>query len=161
MSDRPNPLDGLEEWIDRMNRQLETAARSWESELDNRSHLDLSMGGSSTQLDLADTGAEFVVTVDVPGYETDDLELRVRGETLEISGERDRELFEGDAEGEAAHSAGTYIRRERETRSFSRQVRLPEPVDIDAVTAGVNNGILTVRLPKREPTGDAHEIDIE
>lgn len=174
MVNRPNPFDGLEEWLDRLNRQLETAARSWESELDSRSQLDLSMGESATQLDLADHGDTYVVTVDVPGFDGDDLESRLRGDTLEISGEREREqtFGEGAAAGEsetddeedaddATESPGTYIRRERETQSFSRQVRLPDPVDADAVTASLNNGILTIWLPKLEPSSETHAIDIE
>ena len=154
MADRPRPFDGIEELLDRLNRQIETATKSWESQLDTRSRLDLSTSGSEMQLDLADEDDEFVVTVDVPGYESDDLELRLTGETLAISGTRERtEEVGGEDE--------TYLRRERKAQSFSRQIRLPEPVDEDAVQASVNNGILTVRLPKREPSEEAHSIDIE
>lgn len=154
MADRPRPFDGIDELLDRLNRRIETAARSWETGMDNRSQLDLSMGDSASSLDLADEGDEFVVTVDVPGYESDDLELRLSGETVAISGEREhREESGGDDE--------NYIRRERKTKSFSRQVRLPEPVDADAVQASVNNGVLTIRLPKREPSEEGHSIDIE
>ena len=159
MSDRPKPLDDLENILERLNRQIETAARSWESELGTRGQLDLSMGGADTALDLADRGDEFVVTVEVPGYERDDLELMIRGETLSISGDRKRE-FEEETD-EPGSSQGTYIRRERETQSFSRQVQLPEPIDADGVTATVNNGILTVRLPKAEPSDESRTIDIE
>ncbi|WP_254523702.1 Hsp20/alpha crystallin family protein [Natrinema caseinilyticum] len=154
MSDRPRPFDGLEALLNRLNRQLETAARSWETQLDNRSQLDLSVGAAATSIDLADEGDEFVVTADVPGYESDDLELRLSGETLALSGNRERaEDIGGDEE--------NYIRRERELESFSRQIRLPESVDADTVRASVNNGILTIRLPKREPTDEAHSIDID
>ncbi|ELY81508.1 Hsp20/alpha crystallin family protein [Natrinema pallidum] len=154
MADRPRPFDGIDDLLDRLNRQIETAARSWESQVDNRSQFDLSMSGAETSLDLADEGDEFVVTVDVPGYESDDLELRLSGQTVAVSGEREQRR-------EAGGDEETYIRRERKTQSFSRQVRLPEPVDVDAVRASVNNGILTVRLPKHEPSADAHSIDID
>jgi len=154
MADRPRPFDGIEELLDRLNRQIETAAKSWETQLDNRSRLDLSTSSSEMQLDLADEGDAFVVTVDVPGYESDDLELRLTGETLAISGTRERTEEVGSED-------ETYLRREREAQSFSRQIRLPEPVDENAVQASVNNGILTVRLPKREPSEEAHSIDIE
>ena len=184
MSDRPTPFDGLEDLFDQLNRRLETAARTWQSEVDDRSRLDLSMGGGGTRLDLTDRGDEFVATVDVPGYESDDLEIRLRGDTLAISGERrqtfeesdeidERDDLEGteheetrgtsdrDRAGETSERGGTYIRRERELQSFSRQVRLPDPVDADAVTATVNNGVLTVRLPKLEPSGETRTIDID
>ncbi|MFC6768675.1 Hsp20/alpha crystallin family protein [Natrinema soli] len=154
MADRPRPFDGIDDLLDRLNRQIETAARSWETQVDNRSKLDLSTGGSTTSLDLADEGDEFVVTVDVPGYESDDLELRLSGESLAVSGQREHsQEIGGDEE--------NYIRRERKTESFSRQIRLPEPVDADTVQASVNNGILTVRLPKREADEEAHSIDID
>ncbi|SEQ05247.1 Hsp20/alpha crystallin family protein [Natrinema salaciae] len=154
MADRPRPFDGIDELLERLNRQIETAARSWETQLDDRSRLDLSMGGAETSLDLADEGEAFVVTVDVPGYESDDLELRLTGRTLAVSGDREHSQEFGGEE-------DSYIRRERETESFSRQVRLPDPVDADAVQASVNNGILTIRLPKHEPDEEARSIDIE
>jgi HSP20 family protein len=156
MADRPRPFDGIDDLLERLNRQLDTAARSWERQVDDRSQLDLSMGGAETSLDLADEGEAFVATVDVPGYESDDLELRLtdRDRTLAISGQRERERETGD-EGE------NYIRHERTTQSFSRQVRLPKSVDADAVGASVNNGVLTVRLPKREPDEEARSIDID
>ncbi|WP_339103564.1 Hsp20/alpha crystallin family protein [Haloterrigena salinisoli] len=193
MSDRPTPFDGLDDLFDQLNRRLETAARTWQSEVDDRSRLDLSMGGGGTRLDLTDRGDEFVATVDVPGYESDDLEIRLRGDTLAISGERQRafeesdgiderddleggeadetdetgerdgthETGERDGRRETGEREGTYIRRERELQSFSRQIRLPEPVDADAVTATVNNGVLTVRLPKLEPSGETRTIDVD
>ena len=154
MSRRPGPFDGIDELFDRLNRQLETAAQSWETGMDNRSRLDLSTGGSQTSIDLADEGDEFVVTADVPGYESGDLELRLTGETLAISGNRERTQETGGEE-------ENYIRRERKTQSFSRQIRLPEPVDADGIRASVNNGVLTVRLPKIEPSEESRSIEID
>ena len=163
MSERSTPFDGLEELIDRLSRQLETATRTWESEIDQRSNLDLSMGGSKMRLDLADRGDAFVVTVDVPGYERDDLDVRLRGDALAISGDRDRSVEEREVpdEADADEPERTYIRRERGMQSFSRQLQLPEPVETDEVTATVNNGVLTVRLPKLESGGETRTIDID
>ncbi|RQG89939.1 Hsp20/alpha crystallin family protein [Natrarchaeobius halalkaliphilus] len=154
MSRRSSPFDGLAELFDKLARQLETAARSWETEIDNRSRLDLSMGREATNLDLTDEGEEFIVTVDVPGYDRDDLDIRLTGETLSITGERERT---------EEHEAGEemYIRRERELQSFNRHVRLPDPVDVDDVSATVNNGILTIKLPKLEFEGESHSINVE
>ncbi|RQG96248.1 Hsp20/alpha crystallin family protein [Natrarchaeobius oligotrophus] len=154
MSRRSSPFDDLAELFDKLTSQLETTARSWETEIDDRSRFDLSIGGSATSLDLTDENDEFVVTVDVPGYEKDDLEIRLAGETLSISGERERTEERGLRE-------ETYIRQERELQSFSRQIRLPEPVETEDVYATVNNGILTIRLPKVEVVGESHAIDIE
>ncbi|SDK69708.1 Hsp20/alpha crystallin family protein [Natronorubrum texcoconense] len=170
MSDRPSPFDGLGNLFERLRRHLGTTAKSWESEFDAGSQLDLSTGGSATRLDLTDHGDTFVVTVDVPGFDSDDLESRLQGDTLEISGEREG-AFEADTvtaatdaatdAGDGSESAGTYIRHERQTQSFSRQVKLPDPVDADAVTASLNNGILTIWLPKYGSSGETYAIDLE
>ncbi|WP_049921004.1 Hsp20/alpha crystallin family protein [Halopiger djelfimassiliensis] len=153
MAERSGPFDGIRQLVERLNSQLEQAARSWDLEADTRSRLEESMG-RSTSLDLADEGDAFVVTVDVPGYETDDIEIRLSGETLSIRGERERRT-------EHEADDGTFIRRERTVQSFSRHVTLPASVDADGVDATVNNGILTVRLPKREPTDESRSIQIE
>ena len=177
MSNRPSLLDGLGNLFERLSRHVGTTAQSWESEFDNRSQLDLSLGESATRLDLTDHGDTFVVTVDVPGFGGDDLESRLRGNTLEISGERES-AFEADTvadttdavteatddvadANDGSESAGTYIRHERNTQSFSRQIQLPDPVDADTVTASLNNGVLTIWLPKHESSGETHTIDLE
>lgn len=148
MAGRRNPFDHLEELFDRLNRQFEEAARSWESEQGEQ----FAFGSGTTTLDLADHDDEFVVTVDVPGYESTDLDSRLSGETLYISGEREHGTTD---------ERDDYLRRERELESFSRQLTFPEPVDADGIEATVNNGVLTIRLPKLEPGEDSHAIDIE
>ncbi|WP_265111712.1 Hsp20/alpha crystallin family protein [Halosolutus halophilus] len=152
MADRPSPFDGIEDLLERLNRQFETATRSWETGLEDRSQFNLSTDTAGTSLDLADEGSEFVVTVDVPGYETDDIDLRLSGDRLSITGEREQEVEEGDEQ---------FIRQERKQQSFSRQLRLPEPVVTDDVEASLNNGVLTVRLPKHDPSTESQSIDID
>lgn len=151
MADRPNPFEGIEALLDRLNQQFETATRTWESGLEDRSKLEFSTD-AGTSLDLADEGDEFVVVVDVPGYETDDVDLRLSSDRLSITGEREEAVEEGEEQ---------FIRHERKQQSFSRQLRLPEPVVADDVSATLNNGVLTVRLPKREPGSESRSIDIE
>ena len=151
MADRRNPFESLEELFDRLNRQFGDRARTWEMETGSESQFDF--GTESTNLDLADHDDEFVVTVDVPGYEADDLTSSISGETLLVSGERERETADDEDD--------SYIRRERQLQSFSRQVRLPESVDVEAVRATVNNGVLTIHLPKLESSGESHAIDID
>jgi HSP20 family protein len=151
MTNRRNPFEHLEELFNRMNRQFSEAARNWEMDAERRGQFEF--GAESTSLDLAEHDDEFVVTVDVPGYDSDGLTSTLSGETLLISGEREREA--------TADEDDSYIRREREMQSFSRQVQLPEPVDADGVEATVNNGVLTIALPKLEPSEEARSIDID
>lgn len=150
MSDRSNPLEQL---LERLNRQLQSARRSSDraSEMQPE-RFGMSLGSPGTGIDMTDSGDEFVVVVDVPGFEQDDIEVRLTKRKLSIDGEREHEVDDSEE---------TYLRRERQTRSFSRQLTLPDPVDAEAVDAQLNNGILTIRLPKLEPDETAHSIDIE
>jgi HSP20 family protein len=77
---------------------------------------------------------------EVSGCTKDDLNVKIQGNYLEISGERKSEA----PEGYTAH------RVERGTASFSRSFTLPTEVDADKVEATLKNGILTLKLPKSE-----------
>lgn len=111
---------------------------------------------SQIGVDLADRGDEFVVSADVPGFEAEDIDLRLADETLHIIAERERADREEEKE--------RYIKSERTRQSMHRSIRLPEPVDEDAVEAGYKNGVLTITLPKAEPAeldGETIEIQTE
>ena len=139
---RRNPFDEIEELFDRLGRQFDGGVADGPGFPTTR----------SVAVDVEDAGDEYVVTADLPGYDTDDVELTLREETLRIEAtSQEAEEFE----------TGRYIRRERTDRSVSRTVRLPEPVDDEAVSASYNNGVLTVTLPKRTGDEDSRRIDIE
>jgi HSP20 family protein len=92
-------------------------------------------------LEVADTGKEIVVKVEVPGLGPEDIDVRVTGNTLTLSGEK-KEESEEKREG--------YYRSERRFGSFYRTVPLPAGAKSDAVTADYDKGILTVRIAKSE-----------
>lgn len=146
MADR-NPFDELDELFDRMQRNMERATRMWESE-----GLDSGLPGvASMNVDLEDRGDEFVLTGDLPGFETEDIDVRMQEQTLHITADHDESSEESD---------GEYVHRERRQTSIKRSVPLPSPVDADDVTASYNNGVLTVRLPKADPDSDGTQIDV-
>jgi HSP20 family protein len=148
MTTRSNPFEELERLFERMSRQFDDATRTWEAEGP--------FGGwrtemESVSIDLADTDDEFVVTADLPGFERDDVDIRVTDHTLRIEADREEATEEHEAE---------YLRRERRHESVRRSIRLPDEVDKDAVTATMKNGVLTVTLP-RLAVEEARSIDIE
>ncbi|SDZ79161.1 HSP20 family protein [Haloplanus vescus] len=146
MADR-NPFDELDELFDQMQRNMERATRMWESEA-----LESTLpGAASMNVDLEDQSDAFVLTGDLPGFETDDIDVRVKDRTLHITAEHDESSEE---------SEGEYVHRERRRTSVERSVPLPSPVDTEGVTASYNNGVLTVRLPKSEPDSDGTPIDV-
>ncbi len=133
-----NPLDELEEIIDRLSKQIEEGMTRGPT------------GLISIPVDLRDEGDEYVVEAEVPGYESEELDLTLSGRHLEIRAERAEDEEDEDRE---------YIRQERRRRAVTRSLHLPEDVDEEGVTADLENGLLTVRVPKREG-GEGHEIEI-
>jgi HSP20 family protein len=85
-----------------------------------------------------DQGASFVVRAELPGLSEKDLELSATATTLTLKGERKVEA----PKGYSTH------RSERTTFSFARTFELPAKVDSDKVEARLENGVLTVTLPK-------------
>jgi HSP20 family protein len=97
----------------------------------------------SPLMDFSETEKEYILRVEAPGIPKEDLEVNVEGQTLTISGRRDFEKEEKTEE---------YFWRERQEGKFVRTVQLPTPIDKSKVTATHQDGIMTIRLPKTEPT---------
>jgi HSP20 family protein len=87
-----------------------------------------------------DEAGGYVIHVEVPGYKSAELSLESRGQTLKISGKRE----------EKEPASGSYHRRERRSREFSRSLQLPRELDPSQAQASASNGILTIRVPARE-----------
>lgn len=87
----------------------------------------------------ADTGQ--VITAEIPGMNVDDLDIKVAGETLTISGSRPA----------PEESDGIkYHRQERGYGSFTRTIQLPFPINVDQVEANYEKGVLKIWLPRAE-----------
>ncbi len=68
-------------------------------------------------------------------------------ENIDISVERDELSIHARRESDSSNDR-TYHRRERVAGEFTRTISLPVPVDADKTEATLNNGILTIVLPK-------------
>jgi HSP20 family protein len=147
MSSRSNPFEDPDRMFARMSRQFEEAARRWGDE-----DWGLFGAGGDLAIDLVDRDDAFVVTVDVPGFDRNEIDLRVSDQTLWI---------EGDRREEAGEEAESYLRRERRHESMRRSIRLPAAVKPSEVTAKLRNGILTVTIPKAEPASESRKVEIE
>jgi HSP20 family protein len=82
-----------------------------------------------------------ILTAEVPGVRLEDLDLTVHQNTLTIRGRR---------EPDAAEPAASFHRRERAFGPFARTVTLPYGIDAERIRAVVDNGILTVEMPRPE-----------
>lgn len=84
---------------------------------------------------------EAIITAELPGYQIKDLQLTISKDELHIKGSRQPEELK---EGMQLH------RQERGFGEFERSMRLPFLVDVDKVKARMENGILTLTLPRAE-----------
>lgn len=148
MSSATNPIREIERLFEQMQANLEDAGMWWEpKQLES-----VRTGLGSVSVDLEDTGDELVLTAELPGYERDDVDVRVSDHVLHLDAE-----YEESAE----ETEGEFLRRERHRGSVSRSIRLPEAVVVDDIEAAFNNGVLTVRMPKLDPADQGTEIDID
>jgi len=97
--------------------------------------------------DLAVTDDEVTVLMDLPGFKSDDLELELSDEVLTVRGERRYPFAEQDADGAEDRA---FYRFERGYGRFERILHVPKGLDRDAVGASLEDGVLTIRIPRSE-----------
>jgi len=113
--------------------------RLWE-QMDGDAPVGHAFGAGYPALNTWEDGNDAYVEAELPGLSMDEVEVLVAGNELTISGERKL-----PAPGEA-----TWHRRERTGGRFARTLTLPWPIDADKVEARLQDGVLTVRLPRSE-----------
>ena len=91
-------------------------------------------------LDVRAEADGYVITALVPGVNAEDLDIQVVNESLSIRGE-----FKAGRE-----ESASYLMTERPNGKFYRTIHLPDPLDSAHTEAGLDNGILTIRVPKAE-----------
>ena len=121
------------EELDRMRRQL---GQIFEDTPQQRGS-----AGVFPLINLTEDKDNYYVRAELPGVKGEELDIQVTGKNLAISGER-----KIAAEEEGAR----YHRREREAGTFSRMIGLPGEVDSNSVEANLENGILSIIVPKAE-----------
>jgi HSP20 family protein len=92
-------------------------------------------------LDISERKDAYLVTVELPGVEPDDLQVTLEDGLLTIQGERH---FAHDSSEERFH------RVERRYGAFRRSITLPAHVVAEGIQASVDNGVLQILVPKME-----------
>lgn len=94
-------------------------------------------------IELKETETSFILKAAVPGIEAKDLDIRVSENAVSIAGEH-REEKHTEQKG--------YFRSELQYGQFQRTVPLPISIKHDQVQSEFKDGVLTLTLPKAEPT---------
>ena len=133
---RFDPLRELATMQDRMSRVFgDFYNRRTEDDL-------LSRGAWVPSVDIFENDQhELVIKAELPDVKREDIDLRIENDMLTLKGEKkmDTEVKEEQ-----------YHRVERVYGTFTRSFSLPSTVDTTNVTADYKNGVLEIRLPRRE-----------
>ena len=130
MDSRYDSFDGMDRLFDQMRRNMFGAQRrGW--------------GGFGDGVRVERLDGSLVVVADMPGFERDEIGIRLYDDRLVINADHE----DGDGHG---------ARR----RSVSETIALDEPVDSEAVRASYRNGVLEVRLEFESDTHEGTDIDI-
>src|ERR1700679_1594337 len=132
-----SPLDGVAALQNRLNSIFNDFA-SPNGELQNES---LSAGNFIPPVDIYEDPHKLLLRLEVPGIPQEDLQINLENQTLTVKGER---KFVKDEKEENFH------RIERRYGSFVRSFALPATIETDSAQANYENGVLSIRLQKRE-----------
>lgn len=92
-------------------------------------------------IDVYDSKDEILVKVDLPGMKKDEIDVSIQGDTLTIKGEKKKE---------SEIKEENFIMAERCCGMFHRTITLPSTIDQEKVSASYKDGVLELKLPKKE-----------
>jgi HSP20 family protein len=92
-------------------------------------------------LDVVDQGDYYEVTAELPGFNKENVDIQVGDDILQLT-----------AQTQSEHKGGRYMSHERSYSSFQRAIQFPEQVVGSKVDGTMKDGILSLRIPKKEPT---------
>lgn len=143
--ERWEPLHELEQVTQRMRRMLDQTfgGFGWPSPLLTEA------AGWSPVVDIEEQDDGYVLEAELPGVKREDVNIELVGNELAITGEiKERE------------HKGAVRRQTRRTGRFEYRVRLPDEVDAAKIVASLDQGVLTVRVPKSE-RAERRKIEIK
>lgn len=98
-------------------------------------------GGFAPRADVVEADDAYLIALDLPGVAADGVQVHYDDGVLAVSGERAQAEMLTDAR---------LVRAERGLGRFSRQFQIGTAIDPDAIEADLEEGVLTVRVPKAE-----------
>ena len=94
-------------------------------------------------LDIVDEGDYYSVTAELPGFNRENVDIQIADDVLQLTAQM---------QSEENKSGKRYMSHERAYSSFQRAIQFPEHVIANKVEGTMKDGILQLRIPKKEPT---------
>lgn len=94
----------------------------------------------SAKSDFKDDGKNYVITMDLPGFDKKNIHVKTKDTMLYIEAKNDTETEKKDEH---------FYQRERVSGSVYRTFSLPKNADTDKLKTDLKNGVLTVTIPKK------------
>lgn len=117
------------------NRLLDTELSPWFTKNFSSTNTNL------PAVNIRETDDVYLIDFAAPGYQKDDFVIEVNNDVLTVSSEK--KVEEVDKEGD-------FTKKEFSYESFSRSFNLPDLVETDKIKATYKNGILEIKIPKKE-----------
>src|SRR5690348_11337949 len=108
------------------------------------------MTGWLPPIDIYETADRFVIAAELPGFSREQVQVQVHGSEVTLSGEQPRQAIAGER----------VLQIERGHGRFSRSFALDAPIDAEAVSADLKDGVLTITLPKLASRGP-QRVDVQ
>ena len=102
-------------------------------------------------MDIVEHEKEFEILANLPGYKKDDIKISLHENQL---------MIEANTNVKQEEQKGTVYRCERYSGSYRRNLMLPENADLSKISAKMEDGVLRLSVPKKEPS-PKKEIVIE
>ncbi|KAL3697058.1 hypothetical protein R1sor_011134 [Riccia sorocarpa] len=109
---------------------------------------------ANTRVDWVETPEAHIFKADLPGLKKEEVKIQVtEDKLLSVSGERNKEQVD---------EKDSYRRMERSYGKFHRQFRLPKNTKVEEISAKMENGVLTITVPKAavEKKPEVRNVDI-
>lgn len=105
-----------------------------------------SMTAREVPLEMYEEGDDLLVNLDAPGVDPKDVEIRVFADRVAIRAKTESEDSVEDSRNRTYHCS-------KRRSSFSYSVALPVEVDADRAEARFNNGVISLKLGKKQKDG--------
>ena len=113
----------------------------FERMVDDKFFIDYDNNDFRPSVDINESDDAFMISADLPGIEKSDIEVKVEENTLILNANRHIDKLDNNEK---------FHYNERRFGTFSRSFKLPKTVKEEKITAKLDNGVLSIVIPKTE-----------